>query len=552
MSESPAPTAASAPPGAALAPRSGRRVGLLLVTIWVIALCAITYELIIGTLASYLLGNSVWEFSLTIGLFMSSMGLGSFLSRYVRDHLPDRFVLIEILIGLVGGASALALFAAFVYTDVFRVGMVLSATVIGTLGGLELPLLTRIVRRYATLRVALAQVLAWDYIGGLAGALLFPLVLLPSLGLVEAAVAIGMLNVCVALLNIRLFRGDLRHPRRLRLVAWAALVVLGVGFFAGGAATRMLEQRLYQDQIVLSVQSHYQKIVFTRWRDDVRLYLDGNLQFATLDEYRYHEALVHPLMANLRRRDNILILGGGDGLAARDVLRYADVQRIVLVDLDPEITRLGVEFEPLRALNAGALSDPRVHVLNADAYTYLQEGSELFDGIIIDLPDPNNEGLAKLYSVEFYRLVRRRLAHGGLVVTQSTSPYAAPEAFWCIHRTMEAAFCETADPSHGGRGRAPAAAAPSGAGARCPFEVLPYHVQVPTFGDWGFNLAGLPSGEGRSLRVTEVPTRFLSADVQQSMTSFAQDEAERPVDVSHLTDPMILRYYLSGWARGGG
>jgi len=526
----------------------------LLVTIWVIALCAITYELIIGTLSAYLLGNSVWEFSLTIGLFMSSMGLGSFISRYVHRNLPDRFVLVEILIGLVGGASALGLYATFVFTEVFRVAMVLSITAIGTLVGLELPLLTRIVRRYTTLRVALAQVLAWDYVGALAGSLLFPLVLLPSLGLVEAAVAIGMLNIAVALLNVRLFKGDLRHPKRLTGLALAALVLLGVGFVTGGAATRMLEQRLYQDEIILTTQSRYQKIVFTRWKDDLRLYIDGNLQFAAVDEYRYHEALVHPLMANLRRRGRILILGGGDGLAVRDVLHYPEVREIVLVDLDPEITRLALEFEPLRQLNEDALADPKVRVINADAYAFLQESGDLFDGIIIDLPDPNNESLAKLYSAEFYRLVRRRLARDGLAVTQSTSPYAAPEAFWCVHRTMEEAFCEPADERHGGRGRGglPAAAEGDGPGdPPCPHTVLPYHVQVPTFGDWGFNLAGLPPGAERSLKLTSAPARFLSADVLRSMQSFAVDEAERDVRASHLSDPIVLRYYLRGWARSG-
>ncbi len=512
-----------------LDPGDRRRVGLLLLTIWIIALCGISYELVIGTLSSYLLGNSVWEFSLTIGLFMSSMGLGSYLSRYIDSRLPDRFVLVEILVGLAGGSASMVLFTSFVYTDGFRLVMVSEIAIIGGLVGLELPLLTRIVNRYTSLKLALANVFAWDYVGALAGSLLFPLVLLPWLGLVVGSALLGLLNVLVALLNVRLFEDDLAHPRRLAGAALAVAGVLVTTLVAGGWVTRYMEGRLYRDEVVLSVQTKYQKLVFTKFKDDLRLFIDGNLQFAAVDEYRYHEALVHPLLANLRSRERILVLGGGDGLAVREILEYPDVEEVVLVDLDPEMTRLAREFEPLRRLNRGSLDDPRVEVVNQDAFEFLSDGAELFDGIIIDLPDPNNEALAKLYSVEFYRLVRRRLSRDGLAITQSTSPFDASMAFWCINESLREAF-------EGPQGRV---------------KVWPMHLHVPSFGEWGFQLAGRLPDDPSKLGFTDVQTRYLTPETQACLFSFPKDLQPPRVEPSHLGNPRVLYFYLAGW-RGEG
>jgi spermidine synthase len=497
----------------------------------VIALCGITYELVIGTLSSYLLGSSVTQFSVTIGLFMAAMGLGSWASRFLEEDLPDRFVEVEIALALVGGLSVMGLFAAFSYTGAYRVAMVVSSLAIGTLVGLEIPILTRIVRTETTLKEALASVLAWDYLGALVGSLLFPLVLLPTLGLVQVSVAMGLLNVAVALLAWREFGSDLRRGRRLLVAGGAVAAILALAFVFGGGLAASMEQRLYRDEVVLVRQSPYQRIVVTRWRDDLRMYIDGNIQFSSTDEHRYHEALVHPAMTSTADRSRVLLLGGGDGLGAREILRYPDVRELVIVDLDPAVTELARELAPLVRLNEGALDDPRVRLIHEDAWTWLAAGRAPFGVVIADLPDPNNAALAKLYSVPFYRMVRRVLAPGGLFVTQSTSPLAAADAFWCIHRTVEEAFCE---------------------GGPEPCErVRPYHALVPTFGDWGFQLAS--AGASAPLPAApSMPTRFLDASAARAMTLFPADMAERDVRPSRLLDPVILRYYVSGWARTNG
>ena len=497
---------------------------------WAIAVCGITYELVVGALSSYLLGNTITQFSVTIGLFMSSMGLGSWASRFLDDDLPDRFVEVEVALGIVGGLSVLVLFAAFAYTAVYRVVMVLACLAIGALVGLEIPILTRIVRQYTTLREALARVLAWDYLGALAGSLLFPLVLLPSLGLVRAAVAMGLLNLAVALVVWRAFGRELVHPRRLLAAAAAGGVALLAAFAFGGGLAAAMEQRLYRDEVVLVRQTPYQRIVVTRFRDDLRLFIDGNLQFSSTDEYRYHEALVHPALEASADRSSVLVLGGGDGLAVREILRHPEVRGVTVVDIDPEMTLLGRTFAPFVRLNGGALSDPRVRLVHEDAYAFLERDAGAYGVILADLPDPNHETLAKLYSVPFYRLLRRRLAPGGAIAVQSTSPLAAPDAFWCIHRTLEAAFCEGV----------------AGGGDR----VLPYHVLVPSFGDWGFQLA-LRGGAPRLSGEAPPGTRFLDAAAARAAVLFPRDLAERDVRPSTLIDPVVLRYYGRGWSRSG-
>jgi spermidine synthase len=501
-------------------------IALLLASVLVIALCGITYELLIGTLSSYLLGNSVTQFSITIGLFLTSMGLGSFLSRWVRRRLLPAFIAVEIAIGLVGGLSALLLFAAFAFTGVYQPAMVATAVVIGTLVGFEIPILTRIVREYAELRVAISQVLTWDYAGALCGSLLFPLLLLPRLGLIAAAVVIGLFNLAVALVALVVFRGEAWRGRLFAgALAGAACLVVLLG--NAGRVTRVIEAALYREPVVYEARSAYQRIVVTRWRDEVRLYLDRKLQFSSLDEHRYHEALVHPALALAGRRAEVLILGGGDGLAAREVLKWPGVQRVTLVDIDPVMTGLARDLPVLRELNRGALADPRVTVLGMDAYAYLERGppgvggpAPLFDAILVDLPDPSNESLAKLYSREFYLLLGRHLAADGVAAVQSISPGQAPAAFRCVGDSLRAAG----------------------------LEVRPYHVSVPSFGDWGFHLAArtpwrAPLDLGRL--TVPVPTRYLDQRAAQDLFSLPAPATAPAVRVSTLAEPVILRYYLA-------
>lgn len=489
----------------------------LLASIFLVAACGLTYELLIATVSSYLLGNSVTQFSLSIGLFVGSMGLGSWISQRITKHLLAVFVWLEIALGVVGGLSATLLFGAYaaghaegLIYQVVLYGLLIG---IGALVGTELPLLVRLMDRYGELRTIVAQALSFDYLGCLIGSLLFPLVLLPALGQTRTAFLIGMVNIGVAVYTLRVFRH--RLPGRLHLaVCGGAAVVLALGFVNSTRITGILERQLYDDEVIHAEQTRYQRIVFTRWRGDFRLFLDGNLQFSSMDEYRYHEALIHPAMALSASRKRVLILGGGDGLGVREALRYPDVEQVTLVDLDPEMTRLGRTFPALRELNRDALSDPRVQVVNRDAHTFLERGAGQYGVIIADLPDPNGDALAKLYSVEFYRLARRHLSPGGVFVTQATSPFFSRDAFWCIAKSMR----------------------------RAGFQVRPLHAYVPSFGDWGFCL-----GADRQLSLTgvQLPTglRYLTPDLAPSLAIFEADSAEVPVEVSTVDHPRILRYY---------
>lgn len=497
---------------------SSRRATTLLVSVLIIAVCGLTYELIVGTLSSYLFGNSVVHFSLTIGLFMSAMGLGSFASRWVQGRVLDRFIQLEIAIGLVGGCSAALLYTVYATTELYYLVMVLLIVFVGTFIGLEIPLLTRLSGGWASLKNRLANILAFDYLGALLASILFPIVLLPQLGLLKTSFATGLVNLAVAGLNLWAFRKELEHWRWLLAAAGAVAAVLVAGGVWSVQLTSLLEEQLYEDQIIYTRQTPYQRIVLTRWADDVRLFLDGNLQFSSRDEHRYHEPLVHPAMSLTRSRESVLILGGGDGPAAREVQKYVDVRRIVLVDIDPAMTNLARTHPTLLAINKGSLLDPRVELAHQDAYRYLEDTSEQFGVIIVDLPDPNNESLGKLYSRAFYTLLRRHLAAGGVIASQATSPYFAREAYWCIVHTAADAGLLT----------------------------WPYHVYVPSFGDWGFFLAAEHDIAPGELEIG-ADTEYLNAHVWATSQVFDSDIAEVDTEVNTLDSQVVLRYYEQGW-----
>jgi spermidine synthase len=509
---------------AAESPARARPV--LLASVFAVAACGLVYELVAGAISSYLLGDAVTQFSLVVGVFLCAMGLGSYLSKFITKRLLEVFVELEIWIGLVGGLSSVFMFAVNAYAaPVFPVIFYVLCALIGTMVGLEIPLLVRILKDGSGVTSALSHVLALDYVGALAGALAFPLLVLPLLGLSRASVVFGIMNLAVAGAGIALLKGDRRFVTG-RLAA-ASVLLAGVAFAAPGL-TSYLEDLLYQDSIVFSRDSRYQHIVITRWRDDVRLFLNGHLQFSSVDESRYHEALVIPAMEAAADKRSVLILGGGDGLAAREVLKYGRVQSITLVDLDPEMTRLGRERPELLKINGGSLKSPKVRVVSDDAMRFLEGDRGFYDVIIADLPDPSSETLSKLYSLQFYELAFRRLSGGGVFVTQATSPFYAREAFWCIKATMSAA-------SQG----EPAAAVGG---------ILSYHADVPSFGDWGFLMLARRPVSAASLSVS-VPARFLRDDVMRAMFVFGSDIAELPSSVNRLDDPVLYRLHKRGWER---
>lgn len=497
-----------------------RKLSVLVVATFVAGLCSIVYELLIGTVSSYFLGDSVLQFSITIGLFMAAMGMGSFLSRHLGADVLSRFVAVEIALGLLGGLSAPALYAAYAFTDLYYPAMVVFIVAIGVLTGLEIPMLVLVMRRVFTLEVNLSNILSLDYFGALAATLLFPFVLLPMLGTFRSAMVVGAINVAVALLVLRTFRAEIAAAQRRRQGACATLglAVLIAGFCFAPQLLKPWHDAVYDDLVLFMRQTQYQKIVLTRGRGDVRLYLNENLQFSSIDEYRYHEALVHPALATAPHRASVLLLGGGDGLAVREILKYPDVAQVTVVDIDPEMTRLGLELPLLRRFNLDSLHDPRVRIVNTDAFLFLDQEVALYDVILADLPDPSNVALARLYSREFYEMMGQRLARTGIFVTQATSPFFAQQAFWCIHDTLRAAD----------------------------FQTWPYHTYVPSFGDWGFVMAARVRFAPAQAEVT-VPARFLDRDTLSRMFVFERDIRAGDGHVSTLDSPLVLGDYLEGW-----
>jgi spermidine synthase len=491
---------------------------VLFLSVFLIAACGLIYELIAGTLASYLLGDSVFQFSTVIGGYLFAMGIGSYLSRFLGRGLVARFVSIELLVGLVGGFSSSILFVAFAYTRGFRLLLYGLVLVIGILVGLEIPLLMRILKGRFQFRDLVAHVLTFDYLGALGASVLFPLLLVPKLGLVRSALLFGMINAAVALWSTYLFRDQLSSARSLRASCLVVLLALGGGMAGADRVTAAADENLYADEVIFSRQSRFQRIVLTRWKDDLRLFLNGHLQFSSQDEYRYHEALVHPGLAALPGARRVLVLGGGDGLAVREILKYPSVEQITLVDLDPEMTRLFSDHPLLAPLNAASLRSPRVRIVNADAFPWLDSTGDVFDFAVADFPDPTNFSLAKLYTTAFYRLLAKRLSARGMAVVQSTSPMFARQSYWCIVETLKQAG----------------------------FRTYPYHVYVPSFGEWGFVLAALGPYEP-PLDLPE-GLRFLSARNLSSLFEFPLDMQPVEAEPNRLNNQVLVRYYEREWS----
>ncbi len=516
-----------------VAPETAARVSAgelaLLVSVFVVAACGLVYELAAGALASYLLGDSVLQFSTVIGCYLFAMGIGSWLSRFLDRQLVAQFLRIELLVGLVGGLMPALLFAAHSSLpqggagSPFRVLLYGMVGLIGMLVGLEIPLVMRILKRHFSQRWALrelvSEVLTFDYLGALVVAIAFPLLFVPHLGLVRTGVFFGLLNAAVAVWALFVFRADLRRWGAHAAACAGVVAVLCGAMLGADHLTTWAEDRFYGEDIILRESSDYQRVVVTASSAGVRLFLNGNLQFHSRDEYRYHEGLVHPAMAAHGAPKRVLVLGGGDGLAVRELLRYKTVEQVTLVELDPHMTRLFSTLPLLTSLNHGALSDPRVKVVHADAFTWLESQPGSFDIVVIDFPDPTNFNLGKLYTTSFYQRVDQVLSAGGWLVVQTTSPLVARKSFWTVAATLEAVGLST----------------------------TPYHVMVPSFGEWGFIIAGhRPWHAPKSL---PEDLRFLTVDGMSALLQFPPDMARVAAEPNRLSNQVLVSTFEEEWGK---
>ncbi|WP_270179573.1 polyamine aminopropyltransferase [Alkalihalobacillus sp. CinArs1] len=495
----------------------------------IVSICGIIFEVLFGALGSYILGDGVKQYTITISLFLTGMGIGASLSEKVVKHLITRFIVIELMIGIIGGISSFAVFgitsiAGEESTAIFLYSIIL---IVGGLTGLELPILIRKANEIGVeMNKSTARVLFSDYAGGLVGGLLFAFYLRPEFGLVKSAFLVALINILVAFWMIISFRKEIVRKGIYIFAASVALVTMIAGVLFGEEIAFSFEQRLYKDPIIHSEETAYQRIVLTKEQGDLRLYLNGQLQFSSSDEHRYHETLVHVPMAASVEKSNILLLGGGDGLAVRELLKYDEVDSITVVDLDPRMVELARANHMLEELNQQAFDDDRVKVVNADAFKYLENETELFDVIISDLPDPNNESLNKLYTWEFYSLVRNHLKPEGAMMVQATSPVFATEAYWTISKTIQETGLHTTN----------------------------LHVDVPSFGNWGFVLGTRTKVNSEDLRI-KVKTEYLTTEIVPSLTAFGKDEDstiiedgnEVTIEPNTLIRPNLIEKYERAW-----
>ncbi|MEM7552456.1 MAG: polyamine aminopropyltransferase [Bacteroidota bacterium] len=502
---------------------------ILKAALFATGLSGIVAEYVLSTLATYFLGDSVFQWTMIVSIMLFSMGIGSRFSRLIEKNLLLSFIGIEFLLSILASFSSLLAYsvAAYTaYTGVLIYGLSIS---IGLLIGLEIPLVTRLNSEFESLKVNISSVLENDYYGSLLGGVFFAFIGLPLIGLTYTPFILGGINFIVAVCLFFILHEHYSRLMKKWVYLWgsATLIVLVVGVSFAKPIVTYGEQLKYKDKVVFAKQSKYQKIVITQWKNDYWLFINGNQQLSSLDEELYHEPLVHPVMKLAKEHKKILVLGGGDGAAVRELLKYPEIESIKLVDLDPVMTDLGKENEILLSINEGALNDPKVEIINQDGFKFLEEENDFYDVIIIDLPDPKTIELGRLYSFEFYRLCYKRLRPNGFLITQAGSPYYAAKAFKCIDKTLHE----------------------SG------FSTLKLHNQVLTLGEWGWIIGSKTLSEGvlkqQSLKLdfTDLETVWLNQEAMLLMTSFGKDfylNGDTTVKVNRVHDPVIHKYYLKG------
>ncbi|MCW7942689.1 spermidine synthase [Streptomyces hygroscopicus] len=493
----PAPPGAPRPWGeggqsrARLPVRPGTGRFLVLAGVFVCAACGLVYELELVALASYLIGDSVTQASVVLSVMVFAMGVGSLAAKRLRCRAAAGFGAVETALALVGGCSAMALYAVFAWTGRWggvwsggpRCVLVAFSLTIGLLIGAEVPLLMELIQRIRRQDAggAVADLFAADYVGALVGGLAFPFLLLPQLGQLTGALFTGAVNaVAGGALVLGLFRRDLSRRGRLLLLV-ANLVVLGLLATAAILVDdfeRAARQAVYGGHVRVAVRTGVQEVVLTGGSGGrpLELFLDGRLRVSGRDERAYHEALVHPAMSG-GPHARVLVLGGGDGLAAREVLRHPGVRRVDVIDPDPAVVRLARRDPALSALNGNVFADPRVRVRTADTFCWLRYTRRTYDVVIADLPDPGITASIKLYSQEFYGLARRVLAPGGRLVVHAGPVTSRPRVFWTVETTVRAAGLRTA-PYRVARPAPDAAADPDHSVGRSSAAT-----------DWGFVLA---------------------------------------------------------------
>ncbi len=542
----------------------------------ILAGCGLIYEYLLSHYAGRILGAVEHVIFAMIGVMIVAMGLGAFAARVFKSYF-NAFVWLEVSIALIGVSSVLVLAMTTALANILpqilmetfllppdlipRGGMILWAHkiaaimpyvvgfILGFLIGMEIPLIASIRETIYGEHVAhnAGSVYGADYIGAGIGAAIWVMFML-SLPPTTAAVITASVNLLIGLLFYGVYR------KRIRLGVWvvsAHLLVAGVVVtiaFNGIDWDNAMEDLLYKDKVIFSYNTEYQHVTITERIMDpakpkiVSMFINGRSQFASNDEVIYHAMLVAPVMHASARHDNILIIGGGDGLALRDVLRWRP-QSVELIDIDaaivqffttPRIEKGRVVNQALLDLNQHAFSDPRVQTHFGDAFLKVDEliqQQRLYDVIIVDLPDPSHPDLNKLYSARFYAKLKTLLTGDGAMVVQSTSPYHAKNTFLSIGKTVQYAGF---------------------------MHVEQYHHNVPSFGEWGWTIA-TKNGVSARARLAqkdrlEVNDGWSTRGVLLAAFEFNRhffDQLEN-IKVNRINNQAAYQYHKADWEKQQG
>ena len=501
---------------------------ILKISIFATGCAGIVAEFVLSTLASYLIGNPILQWTIVMSLMLFAMGIGSRISKYFRHNLLDTFIILEFALSVLCCISVSLCYWISTFSHNTSLIIYMDSMLIGLLIGAEIPIVTRINESYEDLRTNISSVMENDYYGALTGGLLFAFFALPYLGLTYTPISLAIINFSVASVLFWKFKHLVRNKQSIQISFWSITAFLLLAIFTIKPIMTFNEQKKYKDLIIYEEQTAYQKIVITQWKRDYWLFINGKEQFSTFDEDKYHEPLIHPAMYLANKKKSILILGGGEGLAAREVLKYDEVEKITVVDLDPVMTNLAKHNPIITNINKNSMANIKVDCINKDAFIFVEESKKTYDMIIVDLPDPSSINLSRLYSKEFYKLCRHCLNRYGVIVTQGTSPVYSGKSFACIIKSMESAG----------------------------FAVLPYHNQIPSLGEWGWCL-GMKDNvttfqelkrKIAQIDLSKIPTKFLNRDAVISMINFGKGviDIKEDVKVNTVLDPVLVEYYRKG------
>lgn len=488
----------------------------------------IVAEYLLSTLASYLMGDSIYQWAMMISIMLFAMGLGSRVSKSIKSNLISSFIYIEFVLSILVSFTVIISYTFTIFN--IHAGFIIysMAVAIGLLIGMEIPVAIRINDEFETLRVNVSAIIEKDYYGSLAGGVFFAFIGIPIFGIIYTPFILGAVNFVVACILLVFIWKYIPQNKKRKYLFFSFLVAILIllGSIVAKPIIEFDEQTKYKDKIVFSKQSKYQKIIITQWQNHYWLYINGNQQLSTIDEIMYHEPLVHPVMMLHGYPQNVLVLGGGDGCAVREILKYKSIKKITLVDIDPEMTLIGKTNPIFTKLNQNALINNKVNIINTDGFKYIENDTNYYDVIIIDLPDPKTIELNRLYSYEFYYLCKKRLTKNGYIVTQAGSPYYATKAFKCIQKTLDTVG----------------------------FSTLAMHNQILTLGEWGWVIGSKSpknnlKNTAQNLKFDSIPTQWINTEAMSLMTSFGKVffiSENEIIKINKLTNPVLYQYYMKG------